>query len=358
MEKDKKEERFEIIKPFLDGEITLKEIAQNSNVSYPTLKRWVKSYKKDGIDGLSVKKRSDKNSFRKADKSIISKIESIYKKNREKTLLSLYDEAKSSLETKLSFNTFYRIVNNLDSYLKNKSKLLINKNIDHGEVYIVKVFLSYHFVIHEGRKKLPIILLGFNGSTLDFIDFHISFDTKFTSSISAFLREIIIKGAENYNISHLPREILIDSSISIPKKVKELISEETGIKILDFEANNREIDEFINYMSNELNKTFGEETEYKSFFDFFKNYSVFYNLIDKSGLSKENLKKLDIFLPKIKRKISNYGIRINNRFYNADFLKEYIGKVLYIIYNPINFTYLKVFSKKQFLAEIKIDNDK
>lgn len=354
MKKEKKYQRYEIIKPFLDGKITLKEIAQNSDVSYPTLKRWVKSYKKKGIEGLDVKKRSDRNSFRKADRSIISKIESLYKKNKEKTLLSLYDEVKSSLETTLSFNTFYRIVNNLDSYLKNKSKFLINKNIELGDVYIVKVFLSYHFVNCNGQKKLPIILLAFNASTLDFIDFHIAFDTKFTSSISAFLREIILKGAENYNISYLPKEILVDTSISIPKKVKEQIFEKTEIKILDFEANNKEMDEFITYMSKDLNKTFGEETDYETFHNFFKNYSVFYNLEAKTGLSEKNFEKLNIFLPKIKRKISNYGIRINNRFYNADFLKDYIGKILHIIYNPINFTSLKVYNKKHFINEIKI----
>ena len=352
--KNKKQERFDIIKPFLDGNTTLKEISIKSDISYPTLKRWVKSYRKSGIDGLCIKKRADLNSFRKADNSIINKIECLYKKNKEKTLVSLYHDTIKTLETSLSFNTFYRIVNNLDSYLKNKTKFTINKNISIGDIYIIRTFMSYHFINYKNQKKLPIILLAFDGSTLDFIDFHIAFDKKFTSDISSFFRQMILKSSKNYGVTHLPKEILLDSSITIPKKISYEILDKTGIKILDFNVENKEIDEFIANLRIDIDKNFKEENDYEQFYSFLNDYFVYYNLEQEKQFSNTDFEKLNIFLPKLKRKISYLGIRINNQFYNSPFLKKYIGKVLYVIYNPLDFTYLKVFNKKEFIGEIKI----
>lgn len=58
------EKRYQVIKPFLNGEKKLKEIENESGISYATLKRWVKSYKETGISGLEKKVRKDKSQHR------------------------------------------------------------------------------------------------------------------------------------------------------------------------------------------------------------------------------------------------------------------------------------------------------
>lgn len=340
MENNKIKERLEIITPFLENKKSLKTISEEFNISYSTLKRWVKSYKELGISGLDIKKRNDKNSFRKVDSSSIKKIESIYKKNKEKNLTELYKKVKNSLISSLSFNTFYRIVSNLDSYLKNKSSFQISKNLKNGEVYILKSFTTYHFVLHNNKKQLPLILLAFNASTLDFVDFHIYFYNKFDFEFLAFIRKIILKGWKNYSINYLPKEFLIDTPFVIPKKIKEEIFNTTSIKLLNFEIEHEEITIFINQLEKDLNLSFNEVIRYEDFYEFLKNYSIYYNLKEESKPDIATLKKLDIFLSKTIRKIDKNGVRVNNIFYNSNFLKPYIGKSFEIIFDPLDKSYI------------------
>ena len=80
------EEKLKIIEPFLKKEKKLKEIEEESSISYATLKRWVKAYKEKGVKGLTKKERSDKNNFKKVDEGDLEHIETFYEKN--KNLLS------------------------------------------------------------------------------------------------------------------------------------------------------------------------------------------------------------------------------------------------------------------------------
>lgn len=356
---DKKDfsNRLKIIKPFLEKKRNLKDIAIEQGISYATLKRWVKSYKSVGEEGLKVKERNDKNSFRKADDTIIETIESIYEKNKEKPLMELYQKIKANLEISISFNTFYRIINNLDSYLKNKSKFQINKNLKQGEVYLIKSFISYHFVIHNNCKKLPIIFLAFNASTLDFIEFHIAFTQKFDNDFLAFLRKIIIRGWKNYGIDYLPKEILIDSIVSVPKKLKEEIILKSGIKVLEFEPNSEEINKFISYLEKDLNKIFSEEVEYERYVEFFTEYSKYYNLKEEKNIRTDILNKLNIFFTKTTRKVSSKGIRNNNILYYSKELDKYIGNSIEIMYDPKDSNYILVKLKKEELKKVeRVDN--
>lgn len=338
----KKLEKLEIIAPFLKGEKTLREIEKENEVSYATLKRWIKSYKENGEIGLEVKQRADKDSFRKADELVIEQIKDIYSKNKEKSLLEIYKKVKNSLEEKMSFNTFYRILSNLDSYLKNKSKFQINKNIKNGEVYIIQVFISYHFLIYKNTKKLPLILLAFNAATLDFIDFHICFVNKVENEVLAFFRNVILKGANLFNAEELPKEILLDSIFSISKKMRESIFENCKIKILEFEPNNEEINNFIKLLKDDLDKVFFEETSYEEFKEFLTNYSTFYNPKAKLLLTQEKITSLNCFLTSVKRKIHPYGVQINNAFYNDTILSSYLGKTTEILYNPLDTAFIFV----------------
>lgn len=240
------------------------------------------------------------------------------------------------MKNSLSFNTFYRIINNLDSYLKNKTKVQISENIKNGEIYIIKTFITHYFINQKRGKKIPIVLLVFNASTLDFIDFYITFNNKFDKNILSFIRKIILKGQSIYNISFLPKEILIDSIFSIPKNIKNSILKKTNIKLLEFEANNDEIDRFISFLREDLNDVFQRnfELEYKEFYDFFQNYCPYASQKNENLFSDEP--KLNMFFPIVKRKVYPFGIRINNIFYNSEILKNYIGKIFDVMYDPLD----------------------
>ena len=76
------QKKLKIIEPFLNKEKKLKEIEEESNISYATLKRWVKAYKENGLDGLNKKERVDKNNYKKLEPLELEKIKGgrLYKK--------------------------------------------------------------------------------------------------------------------------------------------------------------------------------------------------------------------------------------------------------------------------------------
>lgn len=86
LEKETQLKRFKIIEPFLRKEKKLKEIEKETDISYATLKRWIKAYKEKGILGLDKKERQDKNSFRAIDNEGIDIIKKVYK-TAERTVL-------------------------------------------------------------------------------------------------------------------------------------------------------------------------------------------------------------------------------------------------------------------------------
>lgn len=339
---EKKIRKIEIIAPFLKGEKTLREIEKENKVSYATLKRWIKSYKEKGEIGLDSKQRADKDSFRKANEVVIEQINVIYSNNKEKTLFEIYKKVRNTIEENIGFNTFYRILNNLDSYLKNKSKFQINKNVKNGEVYILQSFISYHFIIYKNTRKLPLILLVFNAATLDLVDFYICFSNKVDNEILAFFRSFILKGAHIFNSEELPKEILLDSTFTISKKIKRSIFNKCKIKILEFETSNDEINKFIELLKDDLNKTFWEETSYEEFKKFLENYSSFYNPKANLILKEEKIESLNCFFTSVKRKVHSYGIQINNSFYKDDILSSYIGEILEVLYNPLERSFILV----------------
>ena len=360
MEKDdekKRDEiyRFNIIKPFIEKEKTLKEISHQNNISYATIKRWIKNYKEQGTDGLKIKNRSDKNSFRKVDEKLKENIEKIYNIHKEKALSVIYKEMVSNFNHSISFNTFYRVVSNLDGYLKNKTSFQINKNLECGEIYIVKHFISYHFIDMNGVKKLPFIVLLFNASNLDFINFYVTFDLKFDFKFFSFLRKSILKGFEIYNTNRFPKEILINSSFDIPKKNKKDILEQTGIKLLEFDTENENIEEFISFLSKDLDSAFKNEIKIEELIEFLKNYSSYnyYDIKYKVDTS-DIINKLNYFFPKLQRKVHSYGIRISNNFYNELFLKKYINEIVDIVYDPLKLDFIYLYYENKFIGKIAI----
>ena len=51
------DEKYNVIKPIIDLEISLAQTDKNTGVSNSMLHRWIKSYKENGYDGLKAKKK-------------------------------------------------------------------------------------------------------------------------------------------------------------------------------------------------------------------------------------------------------------------------------------------------------------
>ena len=58
-------ERFTIIRPALEKEITQAEVARTHQISLRTVQRWIKHYREQGLTGLADPARADKGTSRK-----------------------------------------------------------------------------------------------------------------------------------------------------------------------------------------------------------------------------------------------------------------------------------------------------
>jgi putative transposase len=70
-------ERFTIIRPALEKEITQAEVARTHQISLRTVQRWIKHYREQGLTGLADPARADKGTSRKLPQTAIHLIEGL-----------------------------------------------------------------------------------------------------------------------------------------------------------------------------------------------------------------------------------------------------------------------------------------
>lgn len=69
--------RFNVIRPFLEGNVPLVEVVKASGVSLRTAKRWVNQYQKAGLVGLANASRRDRGTHRVFSAEVQQSIEGL-----------------------------------------------------------------------------------------------------------------------------------------------------------------------------------------------------------------------------------------------------------------------------------------
>ncbi len=70
--------KYLIIKPYLEQESSLSVISTNNGVAIRTLQRWIAQYKKEGLQNLDRKRRSDLGKYRKITSQTKGIIEGLF----------------------------------------------------------------------------------------------------------------------------------------------------------------------------------------------------------------------------------------------------------------------------------------
>lgn len=366
LEKETQLKRFKIIEPFLRKEKKLKEIEKETDISYATLKRWIKAYKEKGMLGLDKKERQDKNSFRAIDNEGIDIIKKVYKDSGENSITGLYDKCRDSLEKKeynISYPTFYRIVSNLDGFFKKTSRLHMKKIKKEHEVYAA-VETSLYILIKdkENSYKVPKLLVIFDVASLEIINYTIYYETGSIYNILGFFRETILKVSALSKDFVKPKEILLGSENVIVRETVKNIYEKTGIKILEYKSEEKKIDEFIDYLKEDIYKmytTHEKNVDEKSLAEFINSYiyldSGKYSITPNTEHLEEGkiFRELDIFLQGTKRKVSLSSVRFKNKVYKDDILKELDGEEVEIKFNPSAPDKIYIFKDNKFYGIMK-----
>src|SRR5258705_10512235 len=70
-------QRYEFLRPHLEGARPLRAIASKASIPYRTAFRWASGYRKDGLAGLDRKSRADQGERRVASLQLIEAIEGL-----------------------------------------------------------------------------------------------------------------------------------------------------------------------------------------------------------------------------------------------------------------------------------------
>jgi putative transposase len=113
-------DRFQMIRPVLDGGVPLTNIATEQEIPIRTLHRWVKRYREQGLTGLARKERADRSNHRTTD-DIVKLIEGLALQKPPPSIASLHRQVKKICkrhEWRIpSYSNVYKIVNQLEPAL-------------------------------------------------------------------------------------------------------------------------------------------------------------------------------------------------------------------------------------------------
>lgn len=360
--------RFKIIEPFLKKKKKLKEIEEEENISYATLKRWVNAYKKNGMIGLEKKSREDKNSFRNIDAKELELIKNICKESEETSITKLYMKCKKKLPENfsISYATFYRIVNNIDEFFNKTTVKYMEKIKKENQCYLIFDVPLYVLVddFFSNKKVVPRLLIMLDSASLEPINFAIDYYFSNFYSLLGFIREGILKVSIKNDKFILPKEILVASKNINNKKVLKEIYNQLGVKISEHYTENSEVHKFIEFIKKDIDEfykksnyelTLLELTEFlsnyiyvqKKEYAFSLNYTMLNNI--------KYLRQLDVFLQLTTRKITDSKVRVKNFQYISSVLKGLNGQDIFIKFSPINPKIVYLFSNNSYLGLANIN---
>lgn len=360
-------QRFKIIEPFLRKEKKLKEIEEESGISYATLKRWVNAYKKNGVLGLDKKQRTDKDSYRTIDEDGVDLIEQLCRESKETKISKLYSFCVEKLSDKynISYPTFYRIVSNLDGFFNKSSNFHLQKIKKENMAYLILEIPLYILVAEEerGHKIVPQLLISIDAAAMKPISHALNYNTSSIYTLLSFIRETILKVSITAGKMVKPQEVLVSSENINNKKILKSIYDETGIKLTEYFSENEEIKKFIDYLVTDIETYYHEKNntllyeELKNFLDsyiYLDNPRYNFKLDPYTVNSLPYVREFDIFLQVFSRKITRGAIRFNNSIYFDKKLNELEGKRVLVKFNPLNFENILIFFNNKFWGTVSL----
>lgn len=339
------EKKFKIIEPFLNGEKKLKDIEKESEVSYATLKRWVKAYKEEGIDGLEKKERIDKNNYKKINAKELHKIKNFYLNNNSLSISKLFEKyTEFSEKINISYPTFYRIINNLDTYVKKSSEFHIRKIEKYGASYGL---FQHPLYFPFNSQKIFYITLFFEIPSLRIINFYFDKEPKTFKKMYPFIRESIVKSGM------YPKEIFLTNTITETSKnsLRQCFFESSINFLVDDDFDMSQLKKFCGFIEEDLSHEFYGKKDLNEFEiqSFLEKY-IFLDEDEKKELDFNLQRKLDFFLNKSIRKVYKYGIRLKNYIYYNETLQDFENEILEVKHTPFNENMIIIYKEEDFLC--------
>lgn len=349
MKEDEKNRKYRILEPFFKKEKKLKEIEEETQISYATLKRWVSQYRDLGEKGLIKKTRIDKNTFKKVNDDVMDYLKNLYKEYHALPVTKLYEKAKNTLNSynsMISYPTFFRIINNLDENIKENSLKSVKKD-KVFEYAIVQKAVPIPFF--DNKNKIFYLTIFYNKENYKIINFIFEEEKRELIKLFNFIQKsIIIEGA-------YPKNISLDERIQgVTKNLLRTIFFQTKINLIQEEADENMLG-FIRYIDTDILKEFNKKKpkDVEDISLFIKKY-LFIEENKTERVSEDDGIKLLYFLHKYKRKVYNSGVRVKNNIYGSITLRDREGDIVDVFYNEFSIEKVDIYMKGIFIGKAEI----
>src|SRR5215470_33555 len=114
-------ERFALLRPTLEGQMTQTQLASEQHVSLSTIQRWIKQYREQGLAGLANARRSDKGKSRRFSTEAITLIEGLALQTPPRSMAAIHRQvsaiAKEQGWPPPSYDRVRQIIKSLDPAL-------------------------------------------------------------------------------------------------------------------------------------------------------------------------------------------------------------------------------------------------
>lgn len=364
--------RLEILEPYITKEKSLKNLSEETDISYSTLKRWASSYKKNGLDGLKKSERSDKSTYRTLNDETMDYIKEIYEENPNLKILDYYNKIISFIKDMgaktVSYDTIYRVINQLDPYIKDYASENLYQAKASNEVFELEFFQIDYFILDErdDTLKKPYINIIYDNFSEAVSGFFLSFDKITLFESFALLRDSIFS-YKNTNSYGKPKEFIINNLKFSEKDVLKELEESTGISV-SFSLNvTNKLEDFFNayndhylkmiFFTSEIDIDLNQLTQLtKKYIE--KNYNRFREEKISNPINKLKRIHTDNDLDPLltpytsKRKVKDSSIRFQNILYEHPMLHKYEDLELEVRYNPFDLSRIKVFDHSFYVCDL------
>ncbi len=401
-ERAKSFERFRVLQPRIEDQISFTTISNETGVSVSTLKRWMQRYRECGLIGLARKSRSDRGRYR-MNKELQSLIEALALEKPPRSVASIYRQTLQIAQQKgwkyPTYRTFVNVIRDLDpglvalahegakAYRDNFDLIIRREATRSNEMWQADHSLLDIWLIDEnGEAKRPWLSVALDDYSRAIPGYFLGFKHPDVLRTALMLRQAIWRKEDpRWHICGIPNVFYTDNGSDYRSKHMEQVSADIKMKLVFsipgrpqgrgkierfFESVNQLL--LCNLPGYTLDGKFppgGAILTMEEFETRFKNWLLNeYHLRIHSATSEspqkrweggaflprlpESPEKLDLLLLTVSkpRRIRKDGIRFQNLRYMSITLAGYVGEDIIIRYDPRDLAEIHVYHKNIFLC--------
>jgi len=243
-------ERFALLRPALEGQMTQTQLACEQHISLSTIQRWIKQYREQGLAGLANARRSDKGKSRRLPPEAITLIEGLALQTPPRWMAAIHRQVVEIAEKQAwkppSYDRVRQIIKDLDPALKTLAHrgaaayreeydLLYRRESSHSNAMWQVDHTPLDIVIlnEAGKPARPWLTAIEDDYSRAIAAFRITFQEPTALTTALALRQAIWRKEDpRWHICGIPSVFYTDHGSDFTSKHMEQVAADLGIELV------------------------------------------------------------------------------------------------------------------------------